>query len=515
MKEEVRTGPNMIPIKATFVIVVQLLVLTSWVGVCRSAGISTDSDTCMSCHVAVTPGIVADWERSRHAQVSPQMGLQKGETEREVTGQSIPEDLAKNSVGCAECHTLNAESHKDTFDHNGFDVHVVVTPSDCALCHTVEREQYSQSLMGHAHFNLVKNPAYMDLAEAVNGVQTVKNLNITSQPSDPLTNADSCLACHGTAIEVGDAPVVRETSLGKMSFRQLKGWPNQGVGRVNPDGTEGSCTSCHTRHQFSVEMARRPYTCSQCHKGPDVPAFKVFEVSKHGNLSSSLEKEWDYKTLPWTVGKDFTAPTCAACHMSLLMNEDGKIIVQRTHQVNDRLPWRIFGLPYAHAHPKTPNTMMIRNNAGLSFPTELSGEPAAYFLIDAAEQARRRKTMQSVCSACHGPSWVEGHWSRFETAIRTTNEMTLGATQILLNAWARGLARGPSVKDSMFNEPIERMWTEQWLFFANSVRFSSAMGGADYGVFQNGRWNLAKNIREMKEWLDLRSKGTAAKPDKP
>jgi hydroxylamine dehydrogenase len=41
---------------------------------------------------------------------------------------------------------------------------------------------------------------------------------------------------------------------------------------------------------------------------------------------------------------------------------------------------------------------------------------------------------------------------------------------------------------------------EQWLFYANSTRFSSAMAGADYGVFANGRWFMAKNLRDMIDW---------------
>ncbi len=65
----------------------------------------------------------------------------------------------------------------------------------------------------------------------------------------------------------------RETSQGEMSFPVLTGWPSQGVGRVNPDGSLGSCSACHSRHGFSIEVARKPYACSKCHKGPDVPAY--------------------------------------------------------------------------------------------------------------------------------------------------------------------------------------------------------------------------------------------------
>jgi hydroxylamine dehydrogenase len=41
------------------------------------------------------------------------------------------------------------------------------------------------------------------------------------------------------------------------------------------------------------------------------------------------------------------------------------------------------------------------------------------------------------------------------------------------------------------------------LFFANSTRMSSAMLGTDYGVFDNGRWYMAKNIAEMHTWLKM------------
>ena len=140
-------------------------------------------------------------------------------------------------------------------------------------------------------------------------------------PSDPETRADSCLFCHGTAVEVTGA-TSRETDMGTMDFPVLNGWPSQGVGRVNPDGSKGACSACHARHQFSIEVARQPETCSQCHKGPDVPAYKVYGVSKHGNIYASLGG-WDFTAVPWKVGKDFTAPTCAACHMSLLVAEEG------------------------------------------------------------------------------------------------------------------------------------------------------------------------------------------------
>src|SRR4030067_892594 len=189
---------------------------------------SGPTQDCIGCHASVTPGIVADWERSRHARVTP------------------------------------AEA--------------------------VERSQYDKNIMAHAYKNLAGNPVYHNLVDMVNGVQVFSGGKITIRPPDRETNEDSCFYCHGSKVE-GKGVKTRKTVMGDMAFPVLSGWPNQGVGRVNPDGSLGSCAACHTRHQFSIEMARKPYTCSECHKGPDVPAYKADEVSKYGNIFSALGNE--------------------------------------------------------------------------------------------------------------------------------------------------------------------------------------------------------------------------------
>jgi hypothetical protein len=470
-----------------------------------AAVISENTQACLECHREVTPGIVGDWKKSRHAKITLADALKKPALERRVSIKKAPEGFADTVVGCAECHTINPQKHKDTFLHSDYQVHIVVTPDDCAVCHPVEREQYRKNKMSQAYGNLKNNPVYHNLVDSVIGIQNFENMKTTLAPPDEETYADACFFCHGTKVEVKGMKT-RDTAMGEMEFPILTGWPNQGVGRINPDGSKGSCSACHARHQFSIEVARKPYTCSQCHKGPDVPAYKVYKVSKHGNIFSSIGKEWDFKAVPWTVGKDFTAPTCATCHVSLVVNEDNEIIAQRTHQMNDRLAWRIFGLVYAHPQPKSADTSIIKNKAGLPLPTELTGEPVSEYLIDAREQAARRKTMQKICRSCHSSQWVEGHFARFENTIKTTNKMTLTATKILLAAWEKGVAKGLAQGDSIFNEAIEKKWVTQWLFYANSTRYASAMMGADYGVFANGRWYMSQNIQEMADWLEFKLK---------
>ncbi|UCD86984.1 MAG: cytochrome c3 family protein, partial [Desulfobacterales bacterium] len=459
----------------------------------------------IQCHSSVHPGIVADWEKSRMARVTPRAARSMILKKRRVSFEEVPSKLASVVVGCAECHTMNPKKHQDTFEHNGYQVNVVVTPEDCATCHPVEARQYSKNLMYNAVGNLKNNPVYHGLVDSALDVQSFKNMKTILKRPDDQTYADACFYCHGTVVEVKGTET-RKTAQGEMSFPILSGWPNQGVGRINPDGSKGSCTACHTRHQFSIEMARKPYTCSECHKGPDVPAYKVYSVSKHGNLQSALAKKWNFNAVPWAVGKDFTGPTCATCHVSLVVSQDGDVVAERTHQMNDRLSWRIFGLIYAHPHPESPDTTMIKNKAGLPLPTELTGEPVAKYLIDAKEQDQRRKTMQKVCLACHSTGWVDGHYARFENTVKTTNAATLTATKILLSAWERGAAKGLAQADSIFNEAIEKKWVEQWLFFANSTRYASAMAGADYGSFANGRWFMSKNIQEMVDWLEFKLK---------
>ena len=458
--------------------------------------VSEASESCVFCHENLNPGLVGDWRRSRHARVTPAEALKREPIARRMSVDKAPAGMADHVVGCAECHTLSPDTHPDTVEHQGHRIHTVVTPRDCATCHPTEATEFDQNLMSRAHENLVRNQVYQDLMRQVNEVPTWRDGSLRLEGSHGGSDPDSCLQCHGTEVKVLGKEK-RKTSLGEMEFPILSGWPNQGVGRVNPDQSRGTCSACHTRHEFSLAMARKPYTCAQCHKGPDVPAFQVYEASKHGALFKTHGSEWNFDAVPWVPGRDFTAPTCATCHMSLLANESGTMLAPRTHRMNDRLWVRLFGLPYAHPHPKDPSTHTIRNQAGLQLPTNLDGTPVAAALIDAAEQAQRKRAMQQVCRTCHSQSWVNGQFERLDQTIAATNAATLTATQLLQAAWANGVARGPAEQDSMFNESIERMWVEQWLFFANSTRFASAMMGADYGVFAGGRWQLSRNLRDM------------------
>ena len=75
----------------------------------------------------------------------------------------------------------------------------------------------------------------------------------------------------------------------------------------------------------------------------------------------------------------------------------------------------------------------------------------------------------------------------------------------MTEGWRRGYAQGLDQGGNPFDEHSERLWSDAWLFYANTVRFASAMaGGGDYGVFADGRYQLSRTMADLHEWLAQR-----------
>ena len=468
--------------------------------------VSQETKACLECHKTSTPGIVEDWLKSRHSMTPPGLALKKAEKSRRMSAKKVTASLEKVVVGCYECHGLNAEKHKDNFDHMGFNINVIVSPNDCATCHPVEAKQYSGSKKAHAVGNLKKNPVFHTLVETIISKKDVEDGRIVQKEVSDFTMQETCFGCHGTEVKVAGMETVK-SPMGNIEVPKLTNWPNQGVGRINPDGSMGACTACHPRHQFSIEVARKPYTCSQCHLEPDVPAWNVYKESKHGNIYFSNYSKWNFNAVPWRIGKDFQAPTCATCHNSLIATPEGKVIAERTHDFGSRLWVRLFGLIYSHPQPIQGDTSLLKNKDGLPLPTAFTGEMALQGLISKDEQAKRKESMSGLCKQCHATTWVNNHFTKLDHTIKETDQMSLNATLLLLEAWKHGLAEGLPQGKNPFDEKIEQKWIRQWLFYANSVKYASAMTGApDYATFKNGWWNLTENLQQMKDWIEIKKK---------
>ncbi|MBU3917196.1 hydroxylamine oxidase, partial [bacterium] len=462
--------------------------------------ISEATQDCLGCHEDETPGIVSDWRASKHARMSVSKALMKPAISRLVSAASVPDSLSSVAVGCYECHGLNPKRHKDNFDHNDYKINVIVSPPDCATCHPVEVDQFAHSKKANAISNLEQNPLYHQLVNTLTQQKDLDNGVLTLKGSAPMAKTKACFACHGTHVEMKGLKTISTEST-DVEVPDLTDWPNQGVGRHNPDGSFGACTACHPRHGFSLEIARKPYTCAQCHLAPDVPAWEVFKESKHGNIFLSQSGKWNWTKVPWQPGEDFKAPTCSTCHNALLADKEGEVIVERTHDFGSRLWVRIFGLPYSHPQPKDGGTFKIRNSDGLSLPVTFDGMPASPYLITEIEQKNRQKQMQKICGSCHSTDWSNQFFAQLDKTNQEADRMVKTATQLMRSAWEKGLADPVNP----FDEDLELSWVRYWLFHASSVRYGAAMSGPDYVGFKNGWWNLTKDLVDFEERIKAKA----------
>ena len=123
------------------------------------------------------------------------------------------------------------------------------------------------------------------------------------------------------------------------------------IGKPNADGSIGNCTLCHTRHTSSVEVARLPSTCGQCHLGPDHSQIEIYTQSKHGVMFAAQQNLLNLKAPSDSLTtKDMFIPTCATCHMSGL---NGRGV---THDPSERLSYNLF----AEVTQERPNAERAR-----------------------------------------------------------------------------------------------------------------------------------------------------------
>ncbi len=349
----------------------------------REVAASEKSARCIACHLeeSVLPVQIDQWGASRHA---------------------------KNGVGCHECHRAEPDD-SDAFEHHGFTVSTIVSPADCARCHPDQAEQFRSSRHSRGGDILASLDNF--LGEVVEGMPAA---------------ISGCQGCHGTKVGVDES--------GRLSPQS---WPNTGIGRINPDGSKGSCSACHPRHRFSAAVARRPENCGRCHLGPDHPQAEIYRESKHGIVFAEAQDRMHLDAGDWILGETYgAAPTCVTCHSGA----NGKL--GSTHDVGARLSWTL--RPQISSHLE--------------------------------DWKRRRAEMKITCRHCHSPGWTDSFFIQFDNAVGLYNDkFGRPAAEVM-----EKLRDAGELSETPFDEEIEWTYFHLWHHEGRRARHGAAMMGPDY-----------------------------------
>lgn len=431
---------------------------------------ANDQDICLACHSGLSPGIVKQWENSKHSRVG---------------------------VKCATCHTAR-KGDPSGYDHNGTKITAVPSPKYCEGCHPKAVKENANSkhawgaFMGPLKPYYIKarkmglDPMKQETAKKLNPEEMAKRALTPLFPDsgilkrmglldDPKYNHNNvnlgCIECHGSFI------IPEKDKNGKVN---LKGWPNAGVGRINPDGSLGSCTYCHTRHEFSIAEARKPETCGQCHLGPDHPQHEIYEESKHGNIYATSGEKWNWDAPAGKWGpRDIVAPTCATCHISAFGGVPG------SHDVGSRLYWEL--------QPKK-SVPQWKGPDEVDLPIKR--------VPDKAKAEKGRAQMKQVCYKCHSRQWADNYLIEFDKVVSDYNMLWAKVDNLLNDAYKEGLIS----KDNPLDETPEIMHYLIWHHDGRRWRMGASMMGPDWTHWNGAVDAIMNKLGTMVNDLDMRRK---------
>ena len=394
--------------------------------------ISEKSAECIECHKKQNLVIYQQWGASKHFRAN---------------------------VACYECHAAE-KSDPDAILHYNQTIATIVSPKDCSRCHSKEVAEFTAS--HHAKGGRILGSLDNVLADIVEGNKGMRTMGFPGGVSAATVNG--CFQCHGSQVKV-----LPDGTLDPVTY------PNSGIGRINPDGSEGSCNACHVRHEFSAAQARHPDTCGKCHLGPDHPQKEIYEESKHGIAFFANLHRMNLDSPKWVVGEDYwAAPTCATCHMSATRSQPV------THDIGMRISWN--NRPVVSIRPEASDAKM--NLPGKDVPWQV-----------------RRQNMKDVCGNCHAKNWVENFYVQYDALIELYNEKYAKPGQSLM-----AIAKKLKPYQAPFSHEIDWIWFELWHHEGRRARHGAAMMAPDY-THWHGTYEIARNfynefiptLREMAE----------------
>jgi hydroxylamine dehydrogenase len=460
--------------------------------------VPASSVECVDCHGEANAGIIEHWKGSTHAE---------------------------SGIGCVECHQADVDD-ADSYEHYGQQIATIGTPRDCARCHPAVTAEFDASHHSRAGDILASLDNF--LAESVEGNREDFSPHSPTPGLDVdkvvgMSSANSgCKQCHGAAVafEGKDGSLITYEELqpdedGKPTNQaavanilkdedgipQLSAqtWPNTGIGRLNLDGSKGSCSACHSRHDFSRRRARQPENCGKCHMGPDHPQKEVFEESKHGIAYRDLKDELNLDSKEWVLGVDYSAaPTCASCHMSG-NKENGGVI---THDPGERISWT----------NRPPVSVRMDTDKDHHIVKETDPAKRAQLIDDTADQKRQR--MKQACATCHSEGYVNNFYEQYDNLVILYNEKFAKPGRDIMAA----LKDNGLITPTQFDEEIEFTWFYLWHHEGRRARHGASMMAPDYthwhGMYEVAERFYMELIPQAREIThEAHDKAAAAKVD--
>ena len=426
----------------------------------RHSDVQDKNEKCITCHLKENRSLVHQWETSSHQAAD---------------------------VGCYTCHASDKEDPL-AYHHEGAYIRTIITPNDCAYCHEKETKEMAES--HHATAGQIMASLDNMLAEV-----------IASFPDTKADAINGCWQCHGSIIKA------KKDETGNMIYNEHGAptmdwttWPNSGIGRINHDGTRGSCNACHSKHTFASSMARQPDNCGKCHLGPDHPQKEIYEESKHGIAFNTAPKGNVqggmniHKQGKWVLGKDYSAaPTCSTCHMGAYRSSNGSV-VQGTHNVGDRISWTlrppvskklnrvtfedgsVQDITTAHGAetPRIGDKAMFKDyiREGDKLKKVMKEKKIASVLT----WKERRDNMMAVCKNCHSTSQTENFYKQYDILVDTYNrKFAIPGIEIMKEVKKDGI-----IQNSGFNTKLGYIWFEIWHHEGRRARMGAAMQAPDY-----------------------------------
>lgn len=426
-----------------------------------------DNEVCVSCHRNNSPALVMEWELSRHG---------------------------KTNVGCLDCHGAD-RGDVDAWEHIGTYVSPLVTPKDCSTCHIREYQEFS----GSHHAKAGEILASLDnvLAEKAAGM-----------PGNIADAVNGCWQCHGSIVKFkrdSRGEILRTGPFNRLVIDHNT-WPNSGMGRLNPDGSKGSCHACHSRHGFQAKLSRSPENCGKCHMGPDHPQIEIYNESKHGTAFYVNRNRMALDEREWVLGRDYSAaPTCSTCHISSYMTSDG-IFVANSHDVGERISWTlrpvvstklnlvVYRDGYKEDYPDTrplPGVGETVNTIEKVVENEtLVSRTVRRIVSKVVTWQKRREKMTGACLNCHSQSFVDNFYRQFDDLVVLYNEKFAKPAQQLMNELIEDGILNP---DAPFEHEVQWIYWELWHHEGRRARHGASMMGPDY-THWHGMYEVAKHF---------------------